>query len=160
MDFKLQAGLANSNIQYLEVESVTGPGGSRFASYQISPYKLDQNPTVSDNNHEWIISHGYGGITLNPDKFADWGTTCHGIVEPPSGHTDSYGVNLGINPRTNKWNDILWSPSNSKAAFIEYTLNKDYVMMRLMTFDWGRRGSSEMLQIVKYIEHIKRNFPK
>ena len=153
-----KGGVFVANAAHNSGQDVTGPGGSNFGSYQQSG-TTDENPIVSDNDHEWITGQGYGGNGLNANNFRSWGTTCHGYVTAPGTLTDSGGVNLGTNPETNKWNDILWSNANNKPALIEYVLDEGYVMMNMMTFDWGNRGNAELLQIVRYIEMIKDNFP-
>ncbi len=153
-----KGGIFVANAAHNSGQDVTGPGGSNFGSYQQSG-NTDENPTVADNDHEWITGQGYGGNGLNANNFQGWGTTCHGYVTAPGMLADSGGANLGTNPETNKWNDILWSNANNKPAFIEYVLDEGYVMMNMMTFDWGNRGNNELLQMVKYIDMIKDNFP-
>ena len=153
-----KGGVFVANAAHNSGQDIIGPGGSNFGSYQQSG-TTDENPIVSDNDHEWITGQGYGGNGLNANNFAGWGTTCHGYVTAPATLADSGGGNLGVDPETNKWNDILWSNANNKPALVEYVLDEGYVMMDMMTFDWGNRGNVELLQMVKYIEMIKDNFP-
>ncbi|MHC4751516.1 MAG: exo-alpha-sialidase, partial [Planctomycetota bacterium] len=135
-----------------------GPGTSTFWRYSYNGINTDNTPVVSDTNHEYITGTGYSGATLTATNFANWGTTCHGVVTPPAECSDSGGVNLGTSPNPDQYNDILWSNANSKAALLEYTLDGGYCLIDLMTYDWSNRGIAELLQMVKYIEFIKDNF--
>lgn len=157
-DYVSRGGIFVANSAHNCGYDITGPRGSKFGSYQQSG-TTDENPSVADNDHEWITGHGFGGNQLNANNFRNWGTSCHGHVSAPPQMEDSAGENLGTSPKSGFWNDILWSPANQKPALVEYVLDEGYVMMNLMTFDWGGRGNNELLQMVKYIETIKDNFP-
>jgi len=157
-NFVTMGGIFIANSAHNCGPDITGPGGSNFGSYQASG-TTDENPQVGDNDHEFITGQGYGGNQLNANNFQNWGTSCHGYVTAPPGFSDSGGVNLGTDPTPNLWNDILWSNGNNKPAFVEYVLGEGYVMMNMMTFDWGNRGNNELLQMINYIEFVKDNFP-
>ncbi|MBN1389606.1 MAG: FG-GAP repeat protein, partial [Candidatus Thermoplasmatota archaeon] len=147
-------GIFIANGAHNTARDVYGPGHSTFLSYQVSA-TTDESPTVADADHEWITGEKIDGTTLTASNFASWGTSCHGAVAPPEECSDSKGVNLGTKFKSDMYNNILWSPANSKAALMEYTLDNGYCIIDLMTFDWGSRGNNELLQMLKYVTYIK-----
>lgn len=139
-----------------------GPAGASTYGFAGSG-TTSESPTITDANHDYIAGTYSSANVLTNADFAGWGTTVHGQVGPPGSFASSGGVNLGTSPVTGQYNVILTSAAGSSGvtnAMIEYTPGSGYVLLDLMTYDWGSRPPNEALtQQIDYLLGIAGNFP-
>jgi len=162
--FVSNGGVMLLNLAHNDAVNVNGPGGSVMHVYSVDGAS-DEAPTITDTNHEYIRGTFSSSPTILTDAdFAAWITTVHGQISPPPGFTDAGGANLGTSPVSSSYNEILLSSVSGTSgvthAMIEYVLDKGYVMMDGMTYDWAFGGSGVVLtQQLDYIRGILGNFP-
>ena len=70
-DFVKKGGIFVANAAHNTFNTFYGPGQSRF--YRGGSYPTDNNPIVSDTDHEWITGAGYGGtLILSTSRKPGW----------------------------------------------------------------------------------------
>jgi len=161
--FVSNGGVMVLNLAHKDAVTVNGPGGSIMHVYLVDG-QYDDEPTITDTDHEYILGTFSSTPTVLTDAdFFDWDVTVVGQVSPPPGFADAGGTNLGTSPASGSYNEILSSVSGTSGvthAMIEYVLDKGYVMMDGMTYDWVAEGSGVVLtQQLDYIRGILGNFP-
>jgi hypothetical protein len=164
--FVANGGVMLLNLAHNDAVTVNGPGGSIMHEWNGGDGAVDDAPTITDTNHEYIRGTFSSSPTVLTDAdFANWGSTVHGQVSPPPGFTEAGGANLGTSPVSSSYNEILLSSMSGTSgvthAMIEYVLDKGYVMMDGMTYDWGTRPPDQYVlnQQLDYIRGILGNFP-
>jgi MYXO-CTERM domain-containing protein len=159
-DYVLLGGVLMIHGAHNDAQDVVGPGGSKLRVHTVSAV-LDDFPTITDRDNEFIAGTYRGGIALTNADFASWNSTCHGAVDPPPMLPPSGGVNLGTSPVADEWNEILFSPANNDPAMLEFTYGCGYVFMDMMTFDWAGFAPRDALvpEAAAYIHGIEGNFP-
>jgi uncharacterized repeat protein (TIGR01451 family) len=154
-------GIMAVNAAHNASADYAGPAGSLTYGHSGTG-DTDGAPTIVDANHDYIVGTFSSGNTLVNADFAGWSTTSHGQVAPPAGFTSSGGTNLGTSPTPGQYNVLLTGAAGSSTVthqMIEFTPGAGYVLLDLMTFDWGPRPPNEaMSQMIDYLIGIEPNF--